>query len=779
MEACRALYEYQAAEADELTIKEGDLVQVTKKLDDGWWFGVIEDGLPRCGLFPGSYVAPAHELPPATELPPPAELAPSADLAPAGEMAPPADAAAPAEPEEPAEPAEPEEPAAVELALPSPAGDGDAAGGSEDPAFAAADASAGSTASVAAPDLASPAPTPPADAELVAARDLVVKLGSNQDEALSLIAELEHRAATAEKALADERRAAAAFREATTASLSVLEQTLTRALAPLGGIVVEGPKDAGDDDAAFWEQSGDARSDDAVARRLAAEIGRRLKTGTLGRKTVAWDDFCDAVNAAAPPGRDRADAARDAAPFASPAVLRTPALAQSQSQPALHHPHHLKAAALAVEAAHHHHHRPQEPPAPPPQQLHHGHADQHSLRAAALAVEAANHAPHYAAPTTSSLLHHDHDPHHRGHHGAPPHHEPPYHHYEPPRHHIEPPHHSPPRHYAPDYDAPRHHEHARHPEPMRHPEPARHSGEHARHHQEPPRHQEPSPHHVARHSGEHARHSGEPARRPEQPPPPRESPREPQPPADERLSKILDRFASPLRGLFRDYATARGPGGRPGQVVSPADVLRLCRDHRVSPTLLSHQEVTSVTRGALGDGETGGLDGPGLRKCLERLAVAAYATVPTMGVGDKVEALFLHMGLAEKLIEATRAAPRRARSAPRADEEHPAALPPVVQPGGRPQIAPRPDVVDASAAVAPTRIRGSGDYYYPGGDVVQKIPHHAWNSPKPKGGDPFSSPHRKAPAASPTHKHHHAASPAERAHAERGHVYHPHHGGHP
>ena len=42
MEACRALYEYQAAEADELTIKEGDLVQVTKKLDDGWGFGVIE-----------------------------------------------------------------------------------------------------------------------------------------------------------------------------------------------------------------------------------------------------------------------------------------------------------------------------------------------------------------------------------------------------------------------------------------------------------------------------------------------------------------------------------------------------------------------------------------------------------------------------------------------------------------------------------------------------------------------------------------------------------------
>ncbi|KAH8095776.1 hypothetical protein JL720_3100 [Aureococcus anophagefferens] len=444
------------------------------------------------------------------------------------------------------------------------------------------------------------------------ADELTIKEGDLvQDEALSLIAELEHRAATAEKALADERRAAAAFREATTASLSVLEQTLTRALAPLGGIVVEGPKDAGDDDAAFWEQSGEARADDAVARRLAAEIGRRLKTGTLGRKTVAWDDFCDAVNAAAPPG---ADAARDAAP-SRPRRRRSSSTTATRTSTA---------------------------------------------SAAALAVEAANHAPHYAAPTTSSSCtttttrttaattarrrttsrrttttsRRATTSSRRGIRRAP---------------------------LRPDYDAPRHHEHARHHEARgtrsrcgtrsraapgagAAPEPARHS-ESTRgiiRSRRGTRNRRPT---TARHSGEHARHSGEharqpePARRPEQPPPPRESPREPQPPADERLSKILDRFASPLRGLFRDYATARGPGGRPGQVVSPADVLRLCRDHRVSPTLLSHQEVTSVTRGALGDGETGGLDGPGLKRCLERLAVAAYATVPTMGVGDKVEAL--------------------------------------------------------------------------------------------------------------------------------------------
>ena len=95
------------------------------------------------------------------------------------------------------------------------------------------------------------------------------------------------------------------------------------------------------------------------------------------------------------------------------------------------------------------------------------------------------------------------------------------------------------------------------------------------------------------------------------------------------------------------------------------DVTPVAPKRAITPRRTLMSSLRASLRGALGDGETGGLDGPGLRKCLERLAVAAYATVPTMGVGDKVEALFLHMGLAEKLIEATRAAPRRARSAPR------------------------------------------------------------------------------------------------------------------
>ena len=49
-----------------------------------------------------------------------------------------------------------------------------------------------------------------------------------------------------------------------------------------------------------------------------------------------------------------------------------------------------------------------------------------------------------------------------------------------------------------------------------------------------------------------------------------------------------------------------------------------------------------------------GLDEANLSRALARVACAAYAAVPTMGVGDKVGALFIHMGLAERLVEAAR-----------------------------------------------------------------------------------------------------------------------------
>ena len=61
------------------------------------------------------------------------------------------------------------------------------------------------------------------------------------DPTISLIREWERRAVQAEESLAEERRAAQAFREATSRSLEVLETTLAKSLAPLGGVVLEAP----------------------------------------------------------------------------------------------------------------------------------------------------------------------------------------------------------------------------------------------------------------------------------------------------------------------------------------------------------------------------------------------------------------------------------------------------------------------------------------------------------------------------------------------------------
>ncbi|KAI9143484.1 hypothetical protein BKA69DRAFT_1123265 [Paraphysoderma sedebokerense] len=48
-----ALYDYDAVEANEMSIREGELITSIQKMDDGWWFGRIED---REGLFPANYV---------------------------------------------------------------------------------------------------------------------------------------------------------------------------------------------------------------------------------------------------------------------------------------------------------------------------------------------------------------------------------------------------------------------------------------------------------------------------------------------------------------------------------------------------------------------------------------------------------------------------------------------------------------------------------------------------------------------------------------------------
>ncbi|KAM8856543.1 nostrin isoform 2-T2 [Spinachia spinachia] len=55
--ACRALYDFTPERDDELTLKEGDLVDIYKKEENGWWFGKLHK---KKGHFPSTYV---EELP--------------------------------------------------------------------------------------------------------------------------------------------------------------------------------------------------------------------------------------------------------------------------------------------------------------------------------------------------------------------------------------------------------------------------------------------------------------------------------------------------------------------------------------------------------------------------------------------------------------------------------------------------------------------------------------------------------------------------------------------
>ena len=50
---CRALYDYEAQDADELTLRPGDMVQIVRKDASGWWQGRLHG---RDGLFPANYV---------------------------------------------------------------------------------------------------------------------------------------------------------------------------------------------------------------------------------------------------------------------------------------------------------------------------------------------------------------------------------------------------------------------------------------------------------------------------------------------------------------------------------------------------------------------------------------------------------------------------------------------------------------------------------------------------------------------------------------------------
>ncbi|CAO3634899.1 unnamed protein product [Mucor fragilis] len=49
------LFEYDASETNEMTLVEGEVVTQIDQVDEGWWFGVSEDGKKQ-GLFPANYV---------------------------------------------------------------------------------------------------------------------------------------------------------------------------------------------------------------------------------------------------------------------------------------------------------------------------------------------------------------------------------------------------------------------------------------------------------------------------------------------------------------------------------------------------------------------------------------------------------------------------------------------------------------------------------------------------------------------------------------------------
>ncbi|KAL6066288.1 Signal transducing adapter molecule 2 [Balamuthia mandrillaris] len=51
----RALYDYEAMDPDELTLRENDIICVLSKDPSGWWKGQCNG---RIGMFPSNYTEP-------------------------------------------------------------------------------------------------------------------------------------------------------------------------------------------------------------------------------------------------------------------------------------------------------------------------------------------------------------------------------------------------------------------------------------------------------------------------------------------------------------------------------------------------------------------------------------------------------------------------------------------------------------------------------------------------------------------------------------------------
>ncbi|KAJ3107120.1 hypothetical protein HDU97_004813 [Phlyctochytrium planicorne] len=52
----KVLYDFEAEGPGELSIRSGDIINVTVEIDDGWWEGELTDGSGAGGMFPSNYV---------------------------------------------------------------------------------------------------------------------------------------------------------------------------------------------------------------------------------------------------------------------------------------------------------------------------------------------------------------------------------------------------------------------------------------------------------------------------------------------------------------------------------------------------------------------------------------------------------------------------------------------------------------------------------------------------------------------------------------------------
>ncbi|VDL79230.1 unnamed protein product [Nippostrongylus brasiliensis] len=59
--AVKAIYDYTAADKDEVSFLEGDIIVNCEKVDDGWMTGTVQRTL-QWGMLPANYVQP-HKLP--------------------------------------------------------------------------------------------------------------------------------------------------------------------------------------------------------------------------------------------------------------------------------------------------------------------------------------------------------------------------------------------------------------------------------------------------------------------------------------------------------------------------------------------------------------------------------------------------------------------------------------------------------------------------------------------------------------------------------------------